>query len=330
MLTIILYESAECKLCEQTKNDLASLQTKYPHKLVEINIEDYPDLKEKYQTHIPVIEIGPYVLKAPIDKKKISMTIGAALDRITQLQTLKSEKYQKMVERGNKISTSDKFTTWFSKRYMIVFNLLVFLYVGLPVLAPVLVKHNLRTPANVIYKVYGGLCHQLAFRSWFLYGKQPVYPREAAGVKGLQTYGEATGLNEHDLWEARRFIGNEELGYKVALCERDMAIYGAILLFGIIFDLSGRKIKHLNIFLWILIGLIPIGLDGVSQLVSQMPLGLIPYRESTPLLRTLTGFLFGFATAWFGYPLVEETMRDTRSLMVKKYAKVAAYKDDDE
>ncbi len=49
--------------------------------------------------------------------------------------------------------------------------------------------------------------------------------------------------------------------------------------------------------LWILIGLGPIGLDGFSQLFSQMDWSwlatIFPYRESTPFLRVLTGALFG-------------------------------------
>jgi hypothetical protein len=59
-------------------------------------------------------------------------------------------------------------------------------------------------------------------------------------------------------------------------------------------------------------------LDGVSQLVSQPPFNFIPFRETTPLLRLLTGFLFGFSTAWFGYPLVEETMADSRQVLAAK------------
>ena len=72
-------------------------------------------------------------------------------------------------------------------------------------------------------------------------------------------------------------------------------------------------------WVWLLIAIAPIGLDGFSQLLSQPPLGLFPFRESTPTLRVLTGFLFGFFTAWFGYPLVEESMVDTRKLMQAKW-----------
>jgi uncharacterized membrane protein len=78
----------------------------------------------------------------------------------------------------------------------------------------------------------------------------------------------------------------------------------------------------LSWILWMLIGLVPIGIDGVSQLLSQPPFNFFPYRESTPYLRILTGFLFGFTTAWFGYPLLEESMADTRKILAIKRLRV--------
>jgi uncharacterized membrane protein len=108
------------------------------------------------------------------------------------------------------------------------------------------------------------------------------------------------------------------MGYKIALCQRDIAIYGGILLFGLLFSVTGMRLKSIPWYLWLALAIVPIGLDGLSQLLSQPPLGFFPFRESTPFLRVLTGFLFGFFTAWFGYPMVEETMRDTRQLMEDK------------
>ncbi|MEJ2759566.1 MAG: DUF2085 domain-containing protein [Anaerolineales bacterium] len=70
-------------------------------------------------------------------------------------------------------------------------------------------------------------------------------------------------------------------------------------------------------------GILPIGLDGFSQLFSQM-FTFIPYRESTPLLRTITGALFGFTTGWFGFPVLEESMRDTRQYLSAKKARAAS------
>jgi uncharacterized membrane protein len=201
---------------------------------------------------------------------------------------------------------------------MMVFNAFVILYLGLAFLAPVLQARDRLGPAKVIYAVYGRLCHQLAFRSWFLFGEQAAYPREIAGIENLMSYEQATGYDPFDLETAFQFVGNEEIGYKIALCQRDTAIYGGILLFGILFSLTGRRIPSLSIAAWLILGILPIGLDGVSQIISQLPIDFIPVRESTPFLRSLTGGLFGFATAWFGYPLVEEAMADTRKVLLVK------------
>ena len=112
----------------------------------------------------------------------------------------------------------------------------------------------------------------------------------------------------------------------MALCERDIAIYGAILLFGILYAVTGRRIRGLHWVAWVLIGLGPIGLDGFSQLFSQMNwpwlASLVPYRESTPFLRLLTGGLFGFTTAWFAFPFMEESMAETRQFFIKKFASI--------
>jgi uncharacterized membrane protein len=207
------------------------------------------------------------------------------------------------------------------------------LYVGLPFLAPALMKTGVTAPARVLYTIYSPLCHQFGFRSFFLFGEQAYYPLEEAGLDVID-FESATGItglsdpNDISRMAARRYIGDETVGYKVALCERDVAIYAAILFFGLLFGLTGRRFPQLHWSLWILLGLGPIGLDGFSQLFSQFdwpPLAaFLPYRESTPFLRVLTGFLFGFLTAWFAYPNIEETMQETRQFFVKKFAQVKA------
>jgi uncharacterized membrane protein len=225
--------------------------------------------------------------------------------------------------QGETWKGSDGFSYWLSWHYMSLFNLFIILYVGLPFLAPVMMKSGLTTPANLVYRAYGAVCHQLAYRSFFLFGEQPVYPRAAAGVEDFVTFGQAVdigeGSNVEEIFAARRFVGNEIIGYKVALCQRDVAIYLAILGFGILFVLTGKRLPPLPWYLWLLLGILPIALDGLSQLLSQPPLNFWGFRESTPYLRVLTGALFGFFTAWFGYPLVEETMRETRHVMGEKY-----------
>lgn len=332
MLTVTLYTRPGCHLCVETKALLQKLAPDLPHRLVEINIDQDPVLKAHFGEEIPVVEVGPYVLKAPIDEISLRATLGAALDRQAHLESIGDEAYRRAAARGMQISRADRVYLWLSRHYLALINLLVFLYVGLPFAAPVLMHAHVEAPARVIYSAYSPLCHQLGFRSWFLFGEQVYYPRAAAGIEGVKTFGEATGLDENALLPARQFIGNDELGYKVALCERDVAIYGAILIFGLLFALTGRRWKPLPLTLWIGLGWIPIGLDGFSQLLSQVGIpalqAIFPYRESTPLLRTLTGFLFGFTTAWFALPAMEISMREMRQLLLRKLATVQAREGD--
>lgn len=326
MVEVILYSRGDCHLCDEVEEELGKIQSEIPHHLSKIDIDESQELSKKYGQKIPVVEIGPYHLEAPIDIQDLKITLLAAQHREDQIATI-----DKSIENGTlKINiswtTSDRFSYWLSKKYLTVFNIFVSVYLFLPILAPILMKSGIEQPASWIYRAYGAVCHQLAFRSWFLFGEQTVYPREAAHVDTLLTFGQATGVDEGDLWGARRYVGDATVGYKMALCERDIAIYGGILLFGLIFGLTGKKIPSIPWYIWIIIGIVPIGLDGFSQLVSQPPMNLIPFRESTPFLRSITGFLFGFMTAWFGYPLVERSMQDTEEYLITKMERIKKQK----
>ncbi|HEX6033793.1 MAG TPA: glutaredoxin family protein [Anaerolineales bacterium] len=332
MLTVTLYTRKDCHLCEQAKADLESIQERYPHRLVEIDIDSDPALQKKYLVEVPVVEVGPYALKAPLDRQKLMMTLGAAGDRRGQLDKLGRDDHLDRVRRGQEISRGDRVMAWISRHYLAMVNLFMLLYFGLPILAPTLMKAGATLPANIIYTMYKPLCHQFGFRSFFLFGEQPYYPLAEAGISGVKTFEQVTGFQDLEnpaafsRFQARQFTGNERVGYKTALCERDMAIYGAILLFGILYAVTGRRIKPLHWALWVLIGMGPIGLDGFSQLFSQMNWAwleaIIPYRESTPFLRLLTGGLFGLTTAWFAYPYMEESMAETRQFFIKKFASI--------
>jgi uncharacterized membrane protein len=331
MIEVTLYSRSDCSLCEEAKADLVALQAQTPHKLNVIDIDGNPELTARYALEVPVVEVGPYRLKAPFTRQQLGMTLGAAEDREKHIAELEESIQTGLVPQANTWTKADSFSLWISRHYLAVFNIIVLVFLGLPFLAPVLLKVGVDGPARVIYSAYRLTCHQLAFRSWFLFGEQPVYPRLAAGVAGLVSFQQATGLSEGDTLAdhlaAQNFTGNPTVGYKIAICERDVAIYGGILLFGLLFAITGRKIPPLPWYLWILIGILPIAVDGVSQLISQPPLGFIAYRESTPFLRTLTGFLFGFSTAWLGLPMVEETMRETRQIMGDKLKRVKRVKE---
>ena len=92
--------------------------------------------------------------------------------------------------KRNIVLALDKGILWFARHWVAVLSVLVGLYAGIPFLAPVAINAGLPGPANVIYRVYSPVCHQFAFRSWFLFGDQPAYPRERADVDHLGTFEE--------------------------------------------------------------------------------------------------------------------------------------------
>lgn len=129
--------------------------------------------------------------------------------------------------------------------------------------------------------------------------------------QNIVTFEQAIQNPDMKFAEIQAFVGNSEMGYKTALCQRDIAIYLSIALFCIIFMISKNRIPRLHWSLWIVFGLIPIAIDGLSQMLS----GIVPFinRESTPMNRVLTGAMFGFMTSWFLIPYLEKKIQESSS-----------------
>lgn len=331
MTTVTLFYRQDHAESLAAKRDLRELNSKIPFNFVEINISRDKSLDQVYGGHVPVVQVGPYVLKSPFSMMDLEIAIQSASQRISQHMDTGSEEYKRRHERGRHFSVLDRMVLWLSRHYVALFSGLMGLFVGLAFLAPVFMKAGWNAPAKTIYTIYSPFCHQLAFRSWFLFGEQAYYPRNLAGIEGVKSFEEAFGIpsdadEKTDLFilNARFFGGNESIGYKVALCQRDSAIYLSFLLFGLFFALSRRKARSIPWLAWLLIGVLPMGLDGSSQFPSLMA-GLpdwLPIRESTPLLRTLTGSLFGLTSAWYLFPFLEESMKETRVILTTKKAVV--------
>jgi uncharacterized membrane protein len=312
---VTMYSKSECELCDTARARLAALQAAVPHTLIEVDIESEPSLKARFGLKVPVVEIGPYILRAPFSEIDLKVALLAAQDGLER----KGAK-ERTVSRPQAVQLN-RGLLFFARHWLAAFNLFVLLYVGLPFAAPTLMHLGLERQAKWIYTAYSPLCHQLAFRSWFLFGEQAAYPRALAGTN-LMSFGQATGMDENDYLAARAFLGNPTVGFKVALCERDIAIYGGIFLAGLVFGVVRNRLKPIPIWLWFLVGIVPIALDGGTQLLSAIPLpvisALLPLRESTPFLRTLTGGLFGVMNVWLAYPYLEESMAETRALVAAK------------
>ena len=76
--------------------------------------------------------------------------------------------------------------------------------------------------------------------------------------------------------------GDEVIGYKVALCQRDVAIYAAMLVAGIVFALFRDNIKPLPLLVWLLIGIVPIAVDGVHNFSQRCPGFPSPFARAHP------------------------------------------------
>ena len=195
---------------------------------------------------------------------------------------------------------------WIKSKYLSIAILFLTLYLLLVFLAPILMHAGYPAIAKVIYRGYSNLCHQYAYRSLFLFGSQAYYPLESH--EGQLSVFDVFDITRENPEISREIIGNAETGYKVAICQRDVALYGALLAFAIIFFFKGNHIKKIPAAIWILFAVIPIGIDGMWQLTGSFGFLSSSY-ESTPMVRTITGALFGFFSGWLLFPSIEQSIK---------------------
>lgn len=337
LINVTLYFNSKQENSLAVKSLLEEIKAEKPFNLILVDIEQDAVIYEKYNNLTPLVRIGPYTLRDQINRVNLEVALAAAADRVDRLKDIDEFGYHQRIKRGKKFLFTDRIAYWISRHYLLLFNTILALYVGLAFVAPVLMKAGNEPAARVLYTIYSPLCHQLAFRSWFIFGDQAYYPRDLAGISEITTYEAIAKIppnsNERTdefILGARDFLGDETAGFKVALCERDIAMYGSILIFGIIFYLTNKKMRPVPWYIWLVLGLFPIALDGLSQLPGLFP-GMpdfFPNRESTPLFRTITGGLFGFLTAWYLYPFIDENMRETQAIMSSKKIVIAQMNQD--
>jgi uncharacterized membrane protein len=186
---------------------------------------------------------------------------------------------------------------WLAHHWLILVAASIGLYLGLAFAAPLLDMAGMERGSSAVYFVFRFACHQLPQRSWFLGGRSATvdWPK-------VQDH---LGLEGASEWQAfHRPIRDPFLGYQVALCQRDVAIFGGLFLVALALAVvrRRRRVRSLPLRLYALAAL-PLAVDGLSQLA-----GL---RESTPLLRTVTGALFGAATGLLVLPLADEGLETT-------------------
>jgi uncharacterized membrane protein len=189
------------------------------------------------------------------------------------------------------------------RHWLLAFNVAVGAFLAGAVAAPLLVVLGWRSAADGLYAMYHLACHQWAFRSFFVFGQQPVYSRQELADRALDPFG---------------FVGGDQgLGAKLAFCERDLAIYVGLLLVGLAYarrrEMRPFGIKPIGFKLYGML-ILPMAVDGFTQLFG--------WRESTWEQRVVTGFVFGVASAWLVLPRLDNAFGFQPT--VKQYAPGAA------
>ena len=91
-------------------------------------------------------------------------------------------------------------------------------------------------------------------------------------------------------------------GHQLGLCERNFSIYTSMFLGSLIFVLSKKRLPGIPWWVWILM-MLPIAWDSITQMFG--------WRESTWILRVITGTLFGVGNVWFALPLMQKSLLET-------------------
>lgn len=92
-------------------------------------------------------------------------------------------------------------------------------------------------------------------------------------------------------------------GMKMPVCSRDIGLYAAMLIGGLLYPLARKLDDDVPPSVFLILALVPIGIDGGIQIVSEI--GLLPVvYESTNLVRVVTGGVAGLAAAFYAIPIL--------------------------
>jgi uncharacterized membrane protein len=232
-----------------------------------------------------------------------------------------------------KQTRSNTFTHFLSQYWFFLFSLILGLYVILPFLAPIFMQMGWFGAGRVIYFIYSWLCHQLPERSYFLFGPKFTYSLEEV---------QAAWQNTTNPLILRQFVGNAEMGWKVAWSDRMVSMFTSVWLFGLLLWPLRRRLKALP---WwgLALFLLPMAVDGTTHLFSDVAGIGQGFRDSNTwlvvltqrvfsasfyagdawgsfnsLMRLWTGIFFGLGIVWFSFPyLVDAFSQKVPSLQRK-------------
>lgn len=296
--TAVLYTKEGCCLCDRARAVLSRLQQHFDLSVEEVDIEGDATLYERYRYVVPVVVIdGKHRFESKIAEYYLRRALVEPSSQQPAIGTRHSSPHPNPLpggegeDRGDlpwgedvlitghpspitdhpalppslgprtraAVRAAQDLSFWLARHWLAVANGINLAVLGGSAAVPALMAAGLTWLATPLFGSYRLICHQLPYRSFFLFG------------------------------------------YQMAMCERNVAIYGSMSLAGLLFGLTRGRLRPLP-WRWYLALSVPIAVDGFTQLFG--------WRESTWELRAVTGTLFGVATVWLAYPHLERFAQD--------------------
>jgi len=212
-----------------------------------------------------------------------------------------------------------------TRHWLLFVNLLIAVWVVLPWLAPVFMHWGWGRVAGAIYFFYSLQCHQLPERSFFLFGPKPMY-----SLAEIQSVWQ----NTTNPFVLRQWIGNVDMGWKVAWSDRMVAMYTMLFLSSLGCGLVRKWWKPFRVRTFLLL-IIPMAMDGTTHALSDLAGIGQGFRDTNIWLqiitnnafstafyqgdalgsfnswmRLITGVLFGIALVGFAFPYINDSFAD--------------------
>lgn len=183
-------------------------------------------------------------------------------------------------------SAKKSFGDRLASQWLAIFFIVYGLWVWSPWLAPIFMHIGWVNAGRTVYFIYSFFCHQLPERSFFFFGQKTMYP-----LKEIQSVWQNT-INPLIL---RQFIGNENMGWKLAWSDRMVSFYTSVWLFALAWYPFRHRIKPLSWWGFALL-LTPIAVDGGTHFLSDLAGIGQGFRVTNQWLAVLTNNAF---PAWF-------------------------------
>ncbi len=190
---------------------------------------------------------------------------------------------------------------------------IVLLYVLIPFLAPISFLYGFDAVGIGINEVYERFCHQRVERSVFLFGNEGAKVHytvnELKEIGYLPDINPNPTLNTYPQYFGHDYYGDENIGWKVPICIRDIALYGSLALSSLLLLIMYRRKKIVKVQKWVIFALlVPIVIDGLIQvLIAYLALDIFPmWFIDNWERRIITGILAGLAISLFIIPLLVE------------------------